>query len=578
MSTNRNENHIELGVDGLTARTEQKQVYFLPGDSFVKSYFSLKEIKSFLERSIGKENWPAAQLYRFRTESFVSYKNTWIPLFRGYPRLGPVTPKDLEQARIAKDQATKGISTTDSVSAENYRSAEIAYDTAKLATEQAKINLENRQKQVGLSNGDTNTNSASAADTAANTCDTIINGLNNSLGLDDVSLGYLSYSSDLSALDTDVLRQAKTAYRSASAANEAYKLRTFADATSQVKEAISLATKTKTLSDLSKRVLEKTPSLTGGSLNVLIGTVTGYQSQANGALTQANGAKQLLENTDLGNDSSLSLLEKGYELAQKQEEAAKQNLNAIKAGQSGQKDQAGFGAQSATTQYEGLKIKLDSQLAVAKSQLDMAQLQYSTAGVALQGLYDSHLAISPISGVVTQKQVDNGTTVSPGQILASVSRTDQVKIQFFADEDSLKYLAPGQAVEILGNDGQSAPGKIFNLTPQADQVSKKFLVEVKPDSATSTQLTAGTVVNVAVSLKKVATIQKAIILPLSAIEISQNNNYIFTINNGVASKTPIQIIKVDGETAQVKFEGDDKTLIIVEGNKLVSEGDPVKTE
>lgn len=503
-----------------------------------------------------------------------------------YQNLLYSSPKDLEQARITKDQATKGIATTDSISAENYRSAEIAYDTAKLATEQARINLESRKKQVGLSTGDTGTNSAAAADTAANTCDSIINSLDNYLGLDDANSNYLSCASDLGVLDSAVMRQTKEAYRLAKTANDTYKLGGFADTAAQVKLSINLAGETKNLTDLAKRVLDKTTvstnlpqsSLSGTSLSSLISMVGGYQSHANGALAQANGAKQLLENTDLGNDSNLSLLEKGYELAQKQEEAALQALNALNAGQSGQKDQAGFGAQSATTQYEGLKIKLDSQLAVAKSQLDMAQLQYSTAGVALQGLYDSHLAISPISGIVTQKQIDNGSTISPGQILASVSRTDQVKIQFFADENSLKYLAPGQAVEILGNDGQSTPGKIFNLTPQADQVSKKFLVEVKPDSATSTQLTAGTVVNVAVSLKKTATAKNAVLLPLSAIEISQNNNFIFTINNGVASKTPIQIIKVDGETAQIKFEGDDKTLIIVEGNKLVSEGDPVKTE
>jgi RND family efflux transporter MFP subunit len=460
----------------------------------------------------------------------------------------------VQQAQLAVQQAYSALmmaqtnyqtspESSPSVASENYRAAQIAYETAQLATQQAKINLNNSQKQINLSGSDTSTNSASTADTAANTCDSIISGLNDSLGL-DVNPPFLAYSTNLGVLDTSVIYQAKNIYSLAKAANEVYKLNAFTDTTTRVKAAIDLASKTKNATDSAKKILDKTPSLNGMSLSTLIGIINGYQTQANGALAQANGAKQSLENTNLGNDSSLSLLQKAYELAQKQEAAALQNLNTLKTGQT--------------------------------NQFDIAELQYKNAVAGLQGLYDSHLAISPISGTITKKEVDNGTTISPGQTLASVSRTDQVKIQFFVDEDSLKYLSAGQAVEIIGNDGQTITGKIFNLTPQADQISKKFLVEVKPDNTATAKLTAGTVVNVAISFKKTTTAENTVILPLSAIEISQNNNYIFTINNGVAQKTPVQIIKVDGETAQVEFKGDKKTLIIIEGNKLVNEGDSVK--
>jgi RND family efflux transporter MFP subunit len=452
----------------------------------------------------------------------------------------------VQQAYSALTMAQVNYQNSPSVASENYRAAEIAYETAKLATEQAKINLDSRQKQINLSTTDTATNSAITADAAANACDTIINGLNIALDLDDSASNYLPYASNLGALDSSILRQTKDAYRSTKIADDSYKSATFADTAAQVKAAIDLTLKTKNLADYSKKVLDKTPTSNGAYFSSLTATINGYQAQANAALAQANGAKQSSENTHLDNASNSDLLKKAYELAQKQEAAALQNLNTLKASQA--------------------------------SQLDMAELQYKNAVAALQGLYDSHLAIAPISGIVTRKEADNGTTVSPGQILASISQTGRLKIQFFVGNDDLKYLSPGQSAEIIDNDGKIIPGKIFNLTSQADAASKKFLVEIRPDSATSSRLTSGTVVNVAVSLKKKAAAENAVILPLSAIEIAQNNNYIFTIKDNIAQKTPVKIIKVDGENAQVEFTGDGKTLIIVEGNKLVREGDRVKVQ
>jgi|GEM_PF-413491 RND family efflux transporter MFP subunit len=463
----------------------------------------------------------------------------------------------IKQAQLAVQQAYSSLAmaqvnhqnelnSSPSIASENYRAAEITYETAKLATEQAKINLDSRQKQGNLSNGDATINSATAADAAANACDTIINGLDTYLNLGDSISNYLPYASDLSALDSSILRQAKDAYRLTKIANDSYKSATFTDTTTQVKTVIDLASKTKNVTDYSKKVLDKTSSLKGNSLSALIEIVNGYQAQANAALAQANGAKQALENTDLDTAANLKLLQKAYELAQKQETAAWQNLNTLKISQA--------------------------------NQLNATELQYKNAVAVLQGLYDSHISVSPISGIITRKEIDNGSTVSLGQTLASVSQTDKVKIQFFVDEDNLKYLSPGQEVEIINNGGETIPGKIFNLTPQADQISKKFLVEVKPDNAASAKLTAGTVVNIAVSLKKKAVADNAIILPLSAVEITQNNNYIFIIKDNIAQKTPVKIIKVDGENAQIEFTGDAKDLIITDGNKLVREGDLVKIQ
>ncbi len=490
-----------------------------------------------------------------------------------YQSLVNTADKDLRQAEIAKEQAAKGLNNVGSVSEENYKAAELAYDSAKLAAEQAKINLDASRKQAGLSSDDASDNSSLSADTVANTCNTIIVGLDNALGLDSDGFSDVPYSGSLGALDSATVTRAKDAYRLAKKENDSYQIASFADESSRIKAAISLATKTKSLADAAKSMLEKTvssnslpqSSLTGVSLDTLMSAATGYQSQAAAALSQANGTKQ-----------NLSLLQKAYELAKKQEESALQNLNSLKAGNASQKDQAGFASQSAGVQYDSAKVRINSQLAVVKSQLDMSEIQYRNALVSLQELYDSRLAIAPISGVITKKEVDNGSTVSQGQTLFSISKTDKVKIQFFADERSLEYLSVGQDVEISDNNGNKVPGKIYNLTPQADAMTKRFLVEVRQDNATSSvKFISGTVVNVSVVLKKVAQDEKNIILPITALEITQNGNFVFLIENGKAKKTKVDIVKIDGETAEVKIDASPETSLIVGGNKLVRDGEAV---
>jgi hypothetical protein len=109
-----------------------------------------------------------------------------------------------------------------------------------------------------------------------------------------------------------------------------------------------------------------------------------YQTQINTVISQVKAAKQSLANVGLTNDSTLDSLEKAYELAKQQEALAAQNLTSLKAGNSSQKDQASFSADLAQNQYDNLKVKTNSQIAAARSQMESAQLQYVNAQVSLQ--------------------------------------------------------------------------------------------------------------------------------------------------------------------------------------------------
>ena len=89
---------FEMGVDGFLAVHGKTRYYFLPGDAFVKSYLYFGQVGKELEKRF--KNVPPAEMefYRFRTRSFVSYKDAWIALYRGYPVQGP--PEALNAATV----------------------------------------------------------------------------------------------------------------------------------------------------------------------------------------------------------------------------------------------------------------------------------------------------------------------------------------------------------------------------------------------------------------------------------------------------------------------------------------------
>jgi RND family efflux transporter MFP subunit len=501
-----------------------------------------------------------------------------------YQNLLSSSQKDINQLEISKDQAAQGKANTGITTGEALKSAEIAYETAKIAVEQARLSLENRKKSIGQSENDTAANARTTAITVANSSRSIITGINNILGFDTSKGLAIIYKNNLGAMNSASLTAAKNDYENAIAASDAFESSRFYDANREVDAAIELAGKTKALADSAKTVLEFTStslelpqsSLSGTSLNSLITAANGYQAQVNASLLQINGAKQSLLNAPINNNSSLDALQQAYEFAKKQEAAAAQSLNNLKAGNKSQLDQASFGVKAANNQLNASKSKIESQISVSRSQVEIAALQYQNAVASLQSLYDIHEAVSPIDGTVTAKIVDENETVSPGQAIAIVSQVAEIKLQFYVDQDNLAGLKVGQSAKIADTDGAAAyPAKITSITPQADSLTKRFLVEVVPDKKDPSLFALGTVMEVSVEITKKASDANSFLLPLSAIEVSQNGNSVFIVKDSLSAKANVEILRVLGESAEVRSDLPADTIIVIDGNKSIKEGDEV---
>lgn len=486
--------------------------------------------------------------------------------------------KDLRSAEIARDQAAKGQSNLDITTGESLKSAELAYETAKIATEQASSTLANREKLAVQSAKDTLTNADLTASSVVSTAGAIITNINNITAFDINNTVSIDYRSNLGALDSSTYDAAKQAYQTAKDSYAAYQKKKPASVAEDVDNVIIVAEAVKSLVDTAKNLLDKSisssvlpaSSVTGVSLSGLQSAVSGYQSQINAATAQINGMKQALVNITLNNTTLLDSLRQAYQLSFQQEAIAKQNLANLKSGNTSQQNQAGYAANLAQNQYDNAKVKIESQINAAKTQVETAELQYNNAVVALQSLYDAHSIVAPINGTITKVFVADGQAVAQGQAVATVSQTQNIKVQFFIEADNLKDIVLGLPVTVVDDNNVSHPGLVAAVSPQADLITRRFLVEVKLED--STGLFLGTVVTVKLELIKTATTAGSVILPLAAITVGQNGNYIFIAENGRAKRASVEIQEVLGESARVKVDLPAETMIITEGNRLLEEG------
>ncbi len=214
----------------------------------------------------------------------------------------------------------------------------------------------------------------------------------------------------------------------------------------------------------------------------------------------------------------------------------------------------------------------------AKNKRDVAKLTYENALLGLTGSVDSHFITSPIAGVITQRAVSVGDSVSTGQLLATLSKSSQLKVQFYVNAQEQPSFKRGQEISATNTNGNSFLLVIRNIAISADPVSKRFLIEAYPKKQGQVGLLSGTILTVSIEKELLPQTEGNLILPLSAINVGQNESYLFVVENKLAKKVPVTVVSVTGEVAEASTTLPAESLIITAGNKLVHDGETVTVQ
>jgi len=90
-------NRFEIGVDGLRMAHGRKIRYFLPGDAYVKSVMYREQFEWAVGRYYPDTDVNEIEFKKIQSESYVSYGNTWLKLYRGHPQIHDITKELVEK-------------------------------------------------------------------------------------------------------------------------------------------------------------------------------------------------------------------------------------------------------------------------------------------------------------------------------------------------------------------------------------------------------------------------------------------------------------------------------------------------
>ena len=275
----------------------------------------------------------------------------------------------------------------------------------------------------------------------------------------------------------------------------------------------------------------------------LLALIDGRETWAQTQIAQAGYdlAKRSSKKTRKYFDEQVSQAKKAKELAKESYENAKAS------GDSEKIAQAKYNYEMARKQLEVAEKGRDLQKTIAKGKKEVANQQL----MASQIVADNNRVRAPFSGVIAQVKVEKGDLVSPERPLFLLVDDSAWEIKISVPTEIISQIKVGQKLKIIGSDGQETFGLIKAISPMVDTYSRKSLIEISLKPSDSFRL--GEYVKV---LVPTASQENLLIIPRQALLQEYLDNFIFTVENDLAKKIPVEVVQDFGKQIGVKIKNE----------------------
>ena len=214
------------------------------------------------------------------------------------------------------------------------------------------------------------------------------------------------------------------------------------------------------------------------------------------------------------------------------------------------------------------KIGTEIQFITAKTQKEAAERRIAT----LRSQIAMYKIKAPISGTIDAMDMKVGSVASPGMSSIRIINASKLKAKAQVAESYAGRVNQGDNVQVILPDlPDTINTKISFASKTIDPVSRSFNVEIKLPSNARYRPNM-------LSILKIVDYRndKALVVPVSAIQKAENGDYLFITENGKAKRVNVQTGKVSEGRAEILsgLKAGDK--IVIAGTDGLSEGDIVK--
>jgi len=214
------------------------------------------------------------------------------------------------------------------------------------------------------------------------------------------------------------------------------------------------------------------------------------------------------------------------------------------------------------------KIGTEVQFLQAQTNMQMAQKQ--VAGLRQQA--DMYRITAPISGTVDQMDLKMGQAASPGLTGIRLINADNLKVKADVPESYATTVSQGQDVWVIFPDANdSLKTKITFAAKAIDPSSRSFAVEIKLPSTKKLRPNMTAIIKIADYNKS-----NTVVVPLKAIQKSEQGDYVFVEQNGVAKRKAVKVGATYNSQTEVLTGLTNGDHLITAGASDIEDGDKVK--
>lgn len=185
------------------------------------------------------------------------------------------------------------------------------------------------------------------------------------------------------------------------------------------------------------------------------------------------------------------------------------------------------------------KVEYEQAAVDYQAQLENVRAQQANVNIAQKAERDETV-LSPISGVITKREVESGQTVAAGQTLFEIVDPDHLEIQAKLPSDMQAALKVGQKIEytIQGNPAQLT-AVLTRVSPIADPASRQIEFFAKPNE-TINSLSIGSFVEGSILSSTQVSGQ---LIPLDIIQNLKENPFVWIIRQKKIEKVNLVILE-----------------------------------
>lgn len=246
--------------------------------------------------------------------------------------------------------------------------------------------------------------------------------------------------------------------------------------------------------------------------------------------------------------------------------------------ESGDVSRASYDQQRA--QRDQLREQYQAALAQARQAYAAVQTARAAAEAAAAQVEQARKAIrdavvvAPISGYVADRPADVGEYVTPSSKIATIVRTNPMRVRIEIPERSLGAVRPGQSVSVsvASYPDRNFSGRVVRLSPNLNAASRTLIVEAEIDNGEGV-LKPGQFATVRILLPES---QPAVLIPQRAVRSEAGINRVFVVRDGRAEERVVQLGQTEGDLVEVKNGVATDELVATSNLDKLRDGVPVR--